>query len=528
MAFLLNAADIDRASAQITEYLQEQKLKSADILRIRLGAEDALVRLSERFGEIPFTLRTGKVFGKIKVSLSVAGDMFDPFTRDGDDGSTDSLMRAALVGAGAMPSWKYVKGTNSIVFTYEKKRVPDWAVLLSSVAAAVLLWLVMKLLPEGVNSFVYGKLFIPLADKFLGFLRAVAGPLIFLSIVWGICGMGDVAVFNVLGKRIGGRYLLYGLLLPIAANALSLPFFALSSGSSSGAGGFDSVFSLVLDIIPDNMITPFSSGNTLQILFMGIIIGLATIVISEKTQALTGLVEQLNSVIQVIMKFVGKLIPAFIFISIYNLLAGGGAAGLTFSGKFILINAVGCLLMNAVCAAIACVRMKLSPALLLRKDVRALLIALTTASSTAAFEENARTCREGYGIDNRIINFGIPLSQALFKPSVGLLYVSAVLCAAESCGIAITLPWIAVALLSGCILGIATPPVPGGVVACFTVLFTQMGLPTDVLPAVLTVSVILDFITTATNVFTGQCMMILSADSFGMIDKEKLRDPAAK
>lgn len=106
---MLNAADIEKASASVTEYLKLQHIQNKEIIRIRLGMEDALLRFMDRFGEVPFTVRMGRLLGKVKISVSVEGEVFDLFTKDGDSESENELMRNALVNAGELPVWRYAR-----------------------------------------------------------------------------------------------------------------------------------------------------------------------------------------------------------------------------------------------------------------------------------------------------------------------------------------------------------------------------------------------------------------------------------
>ena len=80
---------------------------------------------------------------------------------------------------------------------------------------------------------------------------------------------------------------------------------------------------MVLDIIPSNLFTPFSRGNTLQILFIAIIIGVTMLLIGKETQAIEEITEQLGNIVNGIMSFITKLVPFFIFGSLFNIIVAG-------------------------------------------------------------------------------------------------------------------------------------------------------------------------------------------------------------
>ncbi len=63
------------------------------------------------------------------------------------------------------------------------------------------------------------------------------------------------------------------------------------------------------------------------------------------------------------------------------------------------------------------------------------------------------------------------------------------------------------------ILSVASPPVPGGLTASFAILFAQLGLPGADLAVILSLTSLLDYVTTATDVFSRQCMLATAARS---------------
>jgi Na+/H+-dicarboxylate symporter len=70
--------------------------------------------------------------------------------------------------------------------------------------------------------------------------------------------------------------------------------------------------------------------------------------------------------------------------------------------------------------------------------------------------------------------------------------------------------WFVTAAVVCIILAVASPPVPGGMTASFTILFTQLALPISDLAVILSLTSVLDFVVTAANVFSGQCVIGIS------------------
>ena len=85
------------------------------------------------------------------------------------------------------------------------------------------------------------------------------------------------------------------------------------------SSNFSTVYKMLLDVVPDNLFTPFTEGNTLQILFIGIITGIMLLIFGEKTRTTANLIEQLQTIVNGIMLFINRLLPLFIFGNIFNM-----------------------------------------------------------------------------------------------------------------------------------------------------------------------------------------------------------------
>jgi Na+/H+-dicarboxylate symporter len=153
----------------------------------------------------------------------------------------------------------------------------------------------------------------------------------------------------------------------------------------------------------------------------------------------------------------------------------------------------------------------MSPFLLWKKVLPTFIIAITTASSSATFSDNIRTCVEELNISKRLANFGVPFGQILYKPGVSVLFWFAAVSAASAAKVETSATWIVTALLVCIILSAAAPPVPGGMSASFTILFIQLGLATTDLAIILSITSVLDFLITAVNIFTGQCILAVTS-----------------
>jgi Na+/H+-dicarboxylate symporter len=77
------------------------------------------------------------------------------------------------------------------------------------------------------------------------------------------------------------------------------------------------------------------------------------------------------------------------------------------------------------------------------------------------------------------------------------------------------------ALFMCIVLSAAAPPVPGGMSASFTVLFAQLGLPETSIAIILSLTSILDFLVTGSNIFPGQCLLKVTSQAYRTDQKKE-------
>jgi Na+/H+-dicarboxylate symporter len=223
------------------------------------------------------------------------------------------------------------------------------------------------------------------------------------------------------------------------------------------------------------------------------------------------------------METISKLVPYFIFMSVLGMIISDNFSILVQAYKILLVTVIGYVVAIAFYVGMISLRKKVSPILLLKKLSQTFFIAVSTASSSAAFASNMETCEKKLGIDKRIVNFGVPMGQIIYMIGGCILFMTAAMCMAEVYGVTISLNWLVTALFISVVLAIATPPIPGGSLTCYTLLFLQLNIPAEAVPIIIAVEVIMDFICTAVNLLCLQTELVELAGDLNMLDYEKLR-----
>ena len=526
---LLDAAGIDRLAEMLTEALEQADVERKEALRLRLATEDILTVWQRGAADgAACTFRCGTRWGRAYIELLVPGQRVDP--SEAAEGGNETLLYANLLAqAGLAPVYSYQDGMNRLAFYPPKpQRFGPLAQLLLAIAASAVCGLLAVAAPDGARDAVSG-IVTPLFNALMGILQTLAGPMIFLSVCCGIVNIGDVQTLGRIGKTVLLRFLTAIFLLTGLTAVCLVWFFRPESGASAGgASAASQIYSMILGVIPSDLLSPFLEGNTLQIIFMAICMGAALLVLGEKTSAVRALCDHANTLIQFLMELVSRYIAAFVFVSLLSLALSQSLGGLGGVAKGLVLGMAACLIWPLLYALAVSLRMRVSLPVLLRKLLPTYLIALSTASSSAALSTNLETCEKRLGISPRIAGFAVPLGQVLFKTGGAVGFFVLALGLAEFYGVAMPLPWVVTGVLVSALLAIAAPPVPGGSLTCYTVLLTQLGIPEEAIGLAVAGNVILDFFMTSCGISCLQSELVLASSRLGMLDVETLRKETRK
>ena len=513
---------VDEFSDRIREILSGLNLPHRDITRYSLTVEEILLKYMDA-GESDnnITLNAGTKFFRPYVSIIIEGAQNNIFAPGEDDHSVlgDSMLR----NMGLSPEYSYSGGANVYTFKLNLGNPSPFRTLIIAIAAALAAGFAGMLMPLDTRMFIIEKILDPVSDVFFNILGCVAGPMIFLAVAWGIYGIGDAATLKNVGRKIIFGYIRIIFIATAVLAAASLPFYALNYSSSAGSGSdFFSVLTMLLQIFPANIISPFVDGNTLQIIFLAIVVGIALLFLEQKTSAIAKAVEQINCLVQFLVGFVSKLVPFFIFIVLVRMIWSDSLSTFTSMAKMFILFV--CMLMINAAAVITyvSVRNKISPKIIISKCLPALVIAITTASSAATFGTNITISQKKLGIEPSIASFGVPLGMVMFKPATALSYTAITLFLSEMYGVEVSFGWVAVLIITICILAVATPPIPGGGMASYVVLFLQMGIPAEAVAIALACDAILDFLATGFDQFALSMVLMDSVSKLGLVDRNKL------
>lgn len=202
-----------------------------------------------------------------------------------------------------------------------------------------------------------GEALKPLGDGFIKLVKMIISPVIFLTIVTGLAGMGSLkGVGSVAGKAFGYFFFFSTLALIVGlvvANVIrpgaGMNIDPASLDSSSVAGYASkahdsSLVGFLLDVIPTTFTSAFVEGNILQVLFISIIFGVALILVGEKARPVVTLLEAASGVVFRVVDILMKAAPVGAFGAFAFTIGKYGIASIvnlaTLVGTFYLTSAL--------------------------------------------------------------------------------------------------------------------------------------------------------------------------------------------
>ena len=520
-AFIREPKEVDKAAEHVADILSGFHFEKKTVVRIRLLIEELLSDIAGSHSEITAcNILFEKRLGNGTIRIRYEGEPFDPLTQNQDEFTT--LLFANL---GVPCNWNYQNGTNILTLSVKKQRNHTALLLLGAIVAAVLLGLGSRFAPAAVVETVSSYLFIPFKDAFLRLLNAFAAVLIFFSIISGLCGDSSAESFRATTKSILLRQPLLVVVITVASYLVLMPLFHLSLGvQPAAASQAGQVSALLWGIIPASILTPFTDGNYIQIVLLAFIFGTALAAVRDRHPELVSVVGSINSITLTVTENLCRLIPLFVFCSLFNLTRSPISSGALFDiwKPVVMFTAASGLITVVVFTCLA-IRFRCNGLKILRVILPAFLIALSTGSPVAAYSTNLDILENRFGVSKRFSKFGLAISSKLYLPGVSLYLAVMVIYFAEKYQTPVNIGWVVIAVILTTLLTYACPPIPGSFLVIFGIIAKQFGFPDECMVLLATADIFLDGLSSALCCILRNAELLFEADDYRELNREALK-----
>ncbi|MDR8525110.1 dicarboxylate/amino acid:cation symporter [Shewanella fidelis] len=343
---------------------------------------------------------------------------------------------------------------------------------------------------------------------FVNMIMMLVVPLVFVSIVCGVCELKDLNSFGRLGGKTFGFYIINTLVAIFAALGVALllaPGKGVDMGSNGGvdivATELPNLVDLVVSIVPSNPIAAFSSGNMLQVIFMALLLGGVIKSLGDAAQSAVNGFQVANKIMMKLISVVMQLAPIGVFALMLKLGATLEAAIFGSVVEYLALILGLLLLWIFVVYPFAVGLFTQTSAKEFRAKTREqILFSLSTASSNATIPVTMRTLTEKLGVNRAVAGFGVPLGATMNMGGVSIYITIAIFFVANAYGAPITMEQLPALMFSIFLLSVGAGGVPGGGMVMIGVLIHQMGLPVEAFAIVAALDRLIDMVLTSCNV----------------------------
>ncbi|QWH49712.1 dicarboxylate/amino acid:cation symporter [Bacillus mycoides] len=368
---------------------------------------------------------------------------------------------------------------------------------------------------EPLNQYAFN----PLGQLFIRLIKMLVVPVVFISIVLGAAGLGDPKQLG----RIGLKSISFFLVTTAVAISIAVTFaliikpgaggnFKTDGLKYEGAKTETSFVDTLLNIVPDNPAKAMADGNMLQIIAFSALIGLGLAVLGKRVQGVHSLLEQGNELMMYLVNLVMKLAPIGTFGLLASSVGKMGLAGVAAMFKYMIVVMLVLIIHGVfVYGGLLKVLAKESIIRFFKHFGPVMAIGFSTSSSNASLPFAMKTAQEKLGVPKAISSFVQLLGATINMDGTAIMQGVATVFIAQVYGVELTLPQLAMVVLTAVLASIGTAGVPGVGLVMLTMVLNQVNLPVEGIALIIGIDRILDMSRTAVNISGDAiCAMIVA------------------
>ncbi|WP_076416606.1 dicarboxylate/amino acid:cation symporter [Shewanella sp. UCD-KL12] len=406
-----------------------------------------------------------------------------------------------------------------------------WQIMIA-IVIAVLVGLLTS--PEGY----FYQVFSFVGTLFLNALKMVIVPLIMASIISSMASLNQGDNLGRLGLKTLGYYVTTSLIAILigltivnittpgmvdgapAGELLNLHADTAELESSltkvEGRGGKDLV-DIFIRMIPTNIISAAAEGQMLGLIFFSLLFGFFMgRVEGRRGEVLRDFWRGVSKTMVLITQFILKFAPIGIFALIAKTVSATGFDAFAPMLVF-LLTVMAALAVHAFVALPILLKFVagVSPLKQLTVMSPAILMAFSTASSSATLPLTMECVKKRAGVSRKTASFVLPLGATVNMDGTALYECVAAMFIAQAYGIELGLVTQFTIVLVALLTSIGVAGIPAASLVAITVILSAIGLPLEAIGLLLVTDRVLDMLRTAVNVYSDACGTVIIARSEG-------------
>ncbi len=378
-----------------------------------------------------------------------------------------------------------------------------------------------------IRDYIIGFLFKLVGSTFINAIKMMVVPLVFVSLTVGAAAIGDIKKLGRIGSKTIGFYLVTTAIAIVIAMALATivqPGTGLElnrEGIEFAAAEAPPFVDVLVNMVPTNPIAAMANGDMLQIIVFALLTGTALTVLGDKAQKVIDLFHELNEVILKMVSLILRLAPYGVFALVANTFSTLGWAAFGPLAAYML-TVIGALLIHALITyqGLFFLFTRLSPIQFFKNFYPAMVVAFTTASSSATLPVTIETTERRLGVSSNVASFTLPLGATINMDGTAIMQGVATIFIAQLYGVPLGLSALVSVVLTATLASIGTAGVPGVGLIMLSMVLQQVGLPVEAIALVMGIDRILDMSRTAINITGDAVCTAIIAKSEGELNEE--------
>jgi proton glutamate symport protein len=232
--------------------------------------------------------------------------------------------------------------------------------------------------------------------------------------------------------------------------------------STDAATSGNGLLQFVFDLIPSNIFIALGQGDSLQILFFSVVVGIAVGLLSiHAGDQFLLMTDLMFKAFQRIISWGMYVLPIGMFCMMAGQIAGAGGDLLLAMVKYIVCIYSVCLLLLLLGIWIISIKLKLPFLQTLFGLKEPLWIAFGTQNSIATMPYVLETLRDRFKLNANAVNLVVPLGIVLCRYSMVLTYTTGIVFIAQLYGVSLGMQGILIALSGAILAAVAGAGSPG-------------------------------------------------------------------
>jgi Na+/H+-dicarboxylate symporter len=340
-------------------------------------------------------------------------------------------------------------------------------------------------------------------------------PLVMSSIIQGIVGEGGRARLAELGPRVGAYFVgttLVAIVVGLTAALIVRPGRGqalLAQGHAAAAAATTAaprqvasdLPSVISALLPTNPLASMLAGEMLSIVIVAMIIGVALVTMDrDRADPLLAWFFSIQEICMTVTRWAMRLAPLAVFGLVARTVAQSGFALLAGLGLYVATVLGALLIIVALYALLIALATPVSPRRFFVASKDVLVLAFSVASSAAVMPLTMKTAEEKLGVPPSVARFIVPVGAIMNMNGTAAYQAIATVFLAQSYGIDLSLPALALIAVTTAAASIGTPSTPGAGIVILATVLASAGIPAEGISLILGVDYLLGMFRTSVNV----------------------------